>query len=129
MLERHSTRFLEIQFFINVLAIKYSARMLFLTLTDIMNIIKSLLLIVLLIVTAKGQPVPSPPKDPKPLETPRVIFSPVSIWQPFCDEKLLFEPYVNIWSGEEERTFVKGRGPGFIDVRDMNDIYVCTNGM
>ncbi|CAL8126083.1 unnamed protein product [Orchesella dallaii] len=53
----------------------------------------------------------------------------VSQWDPFCMEETLYTPYVRIFQKGRRGAMLRDRGPGFIDVTGMQDIYVCTNGL
>ncbi|ODN00713.1 hypothetical protein Ocin01_05958, partial [Orchesella cincta] len=53
----------------------------------------------------------------------------VSQWDPFCNEETLYTPYVRIFQKGRSGAMLRDRGPGFIDVNGLEDIYVCTNGL
>ncbi|CAL8126081.1 unnamed protein product [Orchesella dallaii] len=53
----------------------------------------------------------------------------VSQWDPFCQEETLYIPYVRIFQKGRHGAMLKDRGPGFIDVNGLQDIYICTNGL
>lgn len=53
----------------------------------------------------------------------------VSIWDPYCQEETLYMPYVRIFHKGRQGALLRDRGPGFIDVSGLKDIYVCTNGL
>ncbi len=51
----------------------------------------------------------------------------LSLYEYICTEKGLYTPYMNIYQGRSGAKIFQA-GPGFYDMRDHYDIYICING-
>jgi len=60
-----------------------------------------------------------------------VVFQKMSqiegLFEYVCEEEQLYRPYVHIYKGRKGERFLD-EGPGFYDLIDKRDIYVCING-
>lgn len=51
-----------------------------------------------------------------------------SSWAPFCNQEVFYKPYVRIREGRKGH-IVRDLGPGLHEVKDMENIFVCCNGL